>query len=166
MAVGFYDDLGWHVLPYPRISLPVLLVVENALCAAWELLRIDARAGFNLLTASEDAITLELHEALFDRVFNSGVVEGFDSGLFATVEREPKIRSYDYGHLDKMPDLLVRLVGIDARAGFNLLTASEDAITLELHEALFDRVFNSGVEEGFDSGLFATVEREPKIRSY
>jgi hypothetical protein len=111
MAVGFYDDLGWHVLPYPRISLPVLLVVENALCAAWELLRIDARAGFNLLTASEDAITLELHEALFDRVFNSGVVEGFDSGLFATVEREPKIRSYDYGHLDKMPDLLVRLVG-------------------------------------------------------
>src|ERR1039457_5375387 len=111
MAVGFYDDLGWHVLPYPRISLPVLLVVENALCAAWELLRIDARAGFNLLTASEDAITLELHEALFDRVFNSGVVEGFDSGLFATVEREPKIRSYDYGHLDKMPDLLVLLVG-------------------------------------------------------
>src|ERR1039458_1029383 len=105
MAVCFYDDLGWHVLPYPRISLPVLLVVENALCAAWELLRIDARAGFNLLMASEDAITLELHEARLVRVFKSGGVEGLDSGLCASVEREPKIRSYDSGDLDKVPDL-------------------------------------------------------------
>ena len=111
MVVGFYDDPEWRVLPHPGIGLPVLLVVEHALCAAWDLLRTDPRAGFSLLTAEEDAVTLELHEALFDRVFNKGIVDGFDSGLFTTVEREPKVRSYDYRHPDKMPDLLVRLVG-------------------------------------------------------
>jgi hypothetical protein len=99
------------VLPHPEIGLPVLLIVENALCAAWGLLRTHPRAGFDLVTAAEDAVTLELHEALSDRVFRKGIVEGFDSGLFATVEREPKVRNYDYRHPDKMPDLLVRLVG-------------------------------------------------------
>jgi hypothetical protein len=111
MTIGFYDDPEWRVLQHPEIRLPVLLVVENALCAAWDLLRARPRAGFDLLTAGEDAITLELHEALLDRVFKKGVVEGFDSGLFATVEREPKVRNYDYRRPDKMPDLLVRLVG-------------------------------------------------------
>jgi hypothetical protein len=111
MAVGFYDVLEWRVLPHPEVGLPVLLIVESALCAAWDLLRTHPRPGFNLLTAEEDAVTLELHEALFDRVFNKGIVDGFDSALFSTVEREPKVRSYDYRHPDKMPDLLVRLVG-------------------------------------------------------
>jgi hypothetical protein len=111
MAAGFYDGPEWRVLPHPEIGLPVLLIVERALCAAWELLRNHPRAGFSLLTADEDAVTLELHEALFDQVFKKGIVDGFDSGLFSTVEREPKVRSYDYRHPDKMPDLLVRLVG-------------------------------------------------------
>jgi hypothetical protein len=111
MTVAFYDDAEWRVLPHAAIGLPVLLIVEDALRAAWDLLRTDPRPGFNLLTADEDAVTLELHEALFDRVFNKGIVDGFDSGLFSSVEREPKIRSYDYRHPDKMPDLLVRLVG-------------------------------------------------------
>jgi hypothetical protein len=110
MAVGFYDD-PVRRLPHPEIGLPVLLIVESALCAAWGVLRTYPRAGFNLVTAHEDAVTLELHEALLDEVFKKGIVEGFDSGLFATVEREPKIRNYDYRHPDKMPDLLVRLVG-------------------------------------------------------
>ena len=92
MAVGFYDDPVWRLLPHPEIGLPVLLIVENALCAAWGLLRTHPRPGFNLLTADEDAVTLELHEALLDRVFKKGIVEGFDSGLFATVEREPKVQ--------------------------------------------------------------------------
>lgn len=111
MPVGFYDDPGRRRLQHPKIGLPVLLIVENALCAAWSLLRTHPRAGFDLLTAHEDAVTLELHEALLDRVFKKGIVEGFDSKLFSTVEREPKIRNYDYRHPDKMPDLLVRLVG-------------------------------------------------------
>ena len=111
MTAAFYDDAEWRVLPYAEICLPVLLIVESAPRAAWDLLRADPRPGFDLLTADEDAVTLELHEALFDRVFNKGIVDGFDSALFSSVEREPKIRSYDYCHPDKMPDLLVRLVG-------------------------------------------------------
>ena len=111
MAFGFYDEQEQCVLPHPEIGLPVLLIVENALCAAWDLLRTHPRAGFDLLTAGEDAITLELHEALYDRVFKHGIVEGFDAKVFSSVEREPKVRSYDYGHPDKMPDLLIRLVG-------------------------------------------------------
>jgi len=111
MVVGFYDDPDRRVLPHPKIGLPVLLIVESALRAAWYLLRTQPRAGFSLLTADEDAVTLQLHEALLDGVFKKGIVEGFDSGLFSTVEREPKIRNYDYRHPDKMPDLLVRLVG-------------------------------------------------------
>jgi len=53
MAVGFYDDPEWRVLPHPKIGLPVLLIVENALCAAWNLLRTYPRKGFDLLTADE-----------------------------------------------------------------------------------------------------------------
>jgi len=111
MAFGFYDTRRQALLPHPRVPLPVLLVIENALCAAWNLLRTKPRADFKLLTASEDAITLELHEALFDRVFDKGIVGGFNRQVFSTVAREPKIRSYNYKHPDKMPDLLVSLVG-------------------------------------------------------
>lgn len=111
MALGFYDEQKPGFLPHPEIPLPVLLVVERALCAAWDIVRAHPREGFDLLTAEEDSITLELHEALFDRVFKSGVVEGFDANLFSAVEREPKVRNHNYDHPDKMPDLLVRLVG-------------------------------------------------------
>jgi hypothetical protein len=111
MALGFYDEQEPALLPHPDIPLPVLLVVESALCAAWAIVRAHPREGFDLLTAKEDSITLELYEALFDIVFKSGVVEGFDANLFSTVEREPKVRNHNYDHPDKMPDVLVRLVG-------------------------------------------------------
>ena len=111
MPVGFYDNQIWQGLPHPPICLPVLLIVENALCAAWNILRTYPREGFILQTANEDAITLELHEALYDRVFKSGMVAGFDANLFSSVERDSKVRSYDHKHPDKMPDLLIRLVG-------------------------------------------------------
>jgi hypothetical protein len=111
MALGLYEEMNFDELPHPAIRLPVLLIVENAICAAWELLRSRPRPGFDLRTATEDVITFELHEALYDRVFNSGMVAGFGGEVFSTVEREPKLRSYDYSHLDKMPDLIIRLVG-------------------------------------------------------
>ena len=111
MSFGFYGDPDRHLPPHPAIGLPVLLIVENAICAAWNLLRTHPRQGFDLLTADEDKLTHELYEALFDHVFTKGVAAGFDARLFSNVEREPKIRNYDRLHLDKMPDLLVRLVG-------------------------------------------------------
>ena len=72
MAFGFYDEQEPSVLPHPEICLPVLLVVENAPCAALHLIRTHPREGFNLLTAAADSITLELYEVLFDRVFKNG----------------------------------------------------------------------------------------------
>lgn len=111
MAFGFYDKPSRVTLPHPPIRLSVLLVIEHALCAAWDLLRRSPRAGFNLLTANEDGVTLEFYEALFDRVFDKGIVQGFDRQLFSAVMREPKVRSYNYAHPDKMPDLFICLVG-------------------------------------------------------
>ena len=111
MSFGFYGDPDRHLLPHPAIGLPVLLIVEDALCAAWDLLRTHPRQGFDLLTADEDEVTHEMYEALFDHVFTNGVVAGFDPALFSIGVREPKIRNYDRVHLDKMPDLLVPLVG-------------------------------------------------------
>jgi hypothetical protein len=111
MVFGFYDKPSPARLPHPPIRLPVLLVIEHALCAAWELLRTRPRVGFNLSSADEDVVTLEFYEALFDRVFDKGIVKGFDRQVFCSVTREPKIRNYNYKHPDKMPDLFIRLVG-------------------------------------------------------
>lgn len=111
MALGIFARPEFNELPHPAIRLPVLLLVETAICAAWDILRARPRAGFDISTAAEDEITFELQETLVDQVFNSGIVAGFDDGLFSIPEREAKIRSFDYAHLDKMPDLIIRLIG-------------------------------------------------------
>jgi hypothetical protein len=64
----------------------------------------------NLNDATEDEVTHELHERLYNEVFDKGVVSGFDRNVFATVAREPKIRNFNGTHLDKMPDLFVEFV--------------------------------------------------------
>lgn len=111
MAVGFYAEKGTAPeLPHPAISLPVFLVVENGIRAAWELMRTTPRAGFDLLREVEDVVTHELYERLYDEVFNKSVVEGFDRELLTVVTRESKVRNYDGAHLDKMPDLLFGMV--------------------------------------------------------
>jgi len=70
----------------------------------------QGRIGFDLQTANEDTITLELYERLYDEVFNKGIVDGFDREVFASVHREPKIRNFDRRHPDKMPDIFVDFV--------------------------------------------------------
>jgi hypothetical protein len=110
MGFGFYKGVRvGAALPHPPISLSIFLVVEKALCAAWDSLRTNPRPGFNLLTATEDALTHELYERLYDSIFDKGVVEGFDRQLFTVVTREAKLRNYDGAKLDKMPDLLIGL---------------------------------------------------------
>jgi hypothetical protein len=111
MALGFYKEKGTAIgLPHSPISLSVFLVVESGICAAWELMRNNPRIGFNLLNATEDVVTHELYERLYDEVFHKGLVEGFDRELLADITRESKVRNYDKTKLDKMPDLLFRLV--------------------------------------------------------
>ena len=111
----FADNDDGIRLPHPPLSLRSHLVIEAALCAAWELMTNRGRLGFDLQTANEDTITLELHERLYDEIFNKGVVAGFDSDVFASVHREPKVRNFNGSHPDKMPDLFVDF--IDRPAG-------------------------------------------------
>lgn len=103
-------------LPHPRLSLRVHLLVESAVCAAWELMTNHGRAGFDLATATEDVVTHELYERLYDEVFDKGVVAGFDREVFAAMRREPKVRNFNGSHPDKMPDLLVEFIDRPAEA--------------------------------------------------
>jgi len=112
MAFGFYDESVSSVaLPHPPISVTVHLVLEEALRTAWNRLRTQPRAGFDLLNAHENVVTQELYEVLFDDVFGKGIVPGFDRELFTTGNREAKLRNYNGDHLDKMPDLTIELIG-------------------------------------------------------
>jgi hypothetical protein len=110
MTFGFYGDTAEVQLPHPPIPLSVSLVVENAICASWHLLRTQPRAGFVLLTATENDITNALKVALLDRVFNKGIVDGFDREVFASITRDPKVENYDKSNCEKMPDLVIGLV--------------------------------------------------------
>ena len=111
MVFGFYADPAEAPLPHPPISLAVFLVVEEAMRKAWNLLRTDPHGGFDLVNATENVVTHEFHEALCDRVFAQGLVNGFDARMFTTITRDSKVRNYDGTLLDKMPDLLIGLVG-------------------------------------------------------
>ena len=111
MTLRMFEDNGEGIrLPHPPLSLRSHLIIEAALCAAWELMINRGRAGFDLQTANEDAITLELYERLYDEIFNKGVVAGFDTEVFASVHREPKVRNFNGSHPDKMPDLFVDFI--------------------------------------------------------
>src|ERR1039458_752425 len=116
MTLGMfeYTTEGSH-LPHPPLSLRSHLIVEAAICAAWELVTGRAQEGFDLKTAAEDAVTLQLYERLYDEVFDKGVVDGFNREVFASVHREPKIRNFNGRNPDKMPDLFVDF--IDRPAG-------------------------------------------------
>jgi hypothetical protein len=116
MPLKMFDEPKEGIrLPHPPLSLSVHLVVEAAICAAWELMAKSGRRGFDLKTANEDTITHELYERLYDEVFDKGIVDGFDREIFASVRREPKVRNFNGRNLDKMPDLLVEF--IDRPAG-------------------------------------------------
>ena len=106
----FEDSNEGIRLPHPSLPLHVHLVIEAAICAAWELMTHQGREGFDLQTATEDSITLELHERLYDEVFNKGIVDGFDREVFTSINREPKVRNFNRLHPDKMPDMFVDFV--------------------------------------------------------
>jgi len=127
MGLEFYGEgVAGTELPHPPISLPLFLVVEEALCVAWDYLRTNPKPKFNLLSATEDVVTQELYERLYDEVFNKGVVDGFDRQLFTVVTRESKVRNYDGAKLDKMPDLLI---GLSDR--LNVFKLSQDWFFIE-----------------------------------
>jgi len=109
MATGFYDVPPR--LPHDPIPLATILIVETALCVAWELLLEQPQSKFNIATDNEDRITLALQQVLVDEVFSRGLAPGFNSDLFTVVVREPKVANFDGNEPDKMPDLLIGFVG-------------------------------------------------------
>lgn len=141
MSLNFYTKVpSTAELPHPAISLAVFLVVENGIRATWDLMRNKPRNGFDLLRADEDTVTHELYERLYDEVFGKNIVDGFDRELLTAVSRESKLRTYNGGSLDKMPDLLFgladRLGG--RRIGF-LLSVSLWILTILLRPITVER---------------------------
>lgn len=110
MAYGFYRDEG-AVLPHKPIPLAMFLIVEDALRVSWERLKTRVSPRIDIRSAKEDDVTHDLYEVLFDEVFDTGAVDGFDEEHFSVVTRETKLRNYNGGHLDKMPDLMIRVAG-------------------------------------------------------
>lgn len=110
MAYGFYRDEE-AVLPHKPIPLAMFLIVEEALRFSWQRLKSHANPRIDIRTADEDEVTHNLFEMIFDEVFDKGLVDGFDEEHFSVVTRETKLRNYNGAHLDKMPDLMVRVAG-------------------------------------------------------
>ncbi|HTJ78904.1 MAG TPA: hypothetical protein VL357_07890 [Rariglobus sp.] len=110
MALALFSDQ--HVdIPHPRVDESVLLVLEDAIHAAWEMLRLTPPATLNLATDVEETINFHLHEALADRVWNRGVVEGFDEIFFRDIQPAPEVCNYARTKLKYRPDMLVKLTG-------------------------------------------------------
>jgi hypothetical protein len=153
MGLDFYGKEATSViLPHPPISLSIFLVVEKALCIAWDHLRTRPRPGFNLLSATEDVITQELYEELCDKIFNKGIVKGFDHQLFTEVSRESKVRNFNGANLDKMPDLLI---GFTDR--LNVFKHSQDWLFIECKPV--DSNHSTGVHY-CDKGIIRFVRGE------
>lgn len=124
MAYGFYHDEAAE-LPHKPIPLAMFLIVEEALRVSWDRLKARMPARIDILTATEDELTHDFYEVIYDEVFDKDLVDGFDTEHFKVVTREKKIRNFDGGHLDKMPDLFVEV------AGRNPQRKTQDGIFIE-----------------------------------
>lgn len=109
MGYGFYRDEV--ELPHKPLPLAVFLVVEEAIRVSWHRLKSRPNPSIDLQTATEDEVTHDLYEVMYDEVFHTGIVEGFDRDHFTVVMREAKVRNFNRDKLDKMPDLLVGIAG-------------------------------------------------------
>jgi hypothetical protein len=109
MGYGFYHDEV--ELPHKPLPLAVFLVVEEALRVSWQRLKSRPNPLIDVKTATEDEVTHDLYEVMYDEVFHQGIVEGFDRDHFTVVTREAKVRNFNRDKLDKMPDLLVGIAG-------------------------------------------------------
>src|SRR5437899_9102638 len=109
MTISFFPGPGRRRIPHPAIPPQLIRVIREAIVCAWELIRTVPPPGFNLATATEDEVTVVLHNTLLNRVLHANAVRGFTPQLFR-VSREPKVYSFDAVSLDKMPDLFFHLI--------------------------------------------------------
>jgi len=109
MLVGFFTRGINFELPHPPVNDRTILLVCRVFEKAWELLKKNPPANFDIQTANEDSISEILVGIIESRLRYSDEVNGFDSALFGRVSREPKITNYNKKHPDKMPDIFFDL---------------------------------------------------------
>lgn len=108
---GFFTGEVEYKYPHPTLDIRILLVVEDSIRYAWEILRKHPPAGLSLSTASEKEITIVLLKVL-EKLRGENIVNGFDSKTFETVIREGNLANYNGKHPDKEPDFVFRLCEI------------------------------------------------------
>ena len=109
MPFNLFGHSAGYIPPHPSIEPRIIRLIERAIIKAWELIRTAPPPNFNLAAATEDEITLVMHNTLLNRVLYPRAVRGFTPDLFR-IAREPKVWSYNGASLDKMPDLFFYLI--------------------------------------------------------
>ena len=123
MAVNVFAPLPQ--LPHSKIELAVLLIVEEGIRKAWELLRVAHLPDFDLAKAKEDEITQQLRLVICNELLKKRMVNGFTLDLFH-VAREAKYANYKDDNTEKMPDLIVGIIGRN-----NVELPSDDGLFIE-----------------------------------
>ena len=159
---GFFAAGVDYQLPHPPIDEGVLLITQNAVCRAFEILR---ESGFCLKAAHEDHVTREIYWILEDRLRQTGEVRGFDELVFRKVLRAPEVANFDGKHPAKKPDLVFDLVRDNT-----LVLSSQDALFVECKRVGdLHRVTNVYCNDGlsrFVDGDYAWAMQEGMMLGY
>ncbi len=110
---GFFTGKIEYTYPHPPLNIRIILVVENAVRKAWEILKNEPPDDLYLPTATEKLITIALLN-IIEILRATENVDGFNSREFETVIREGNLANYNGKHPDKEPDFIFRLTGIRA----------------------------------------------------
>jgi hypothetical protein len=106
---GFFaKGIKQYELPHP-VAERQLLVVNEAVRYAFQLLREEPPDRFVLNMALENEITRQLHWILDNRLIHTKEVKGFNKIFFKNVIRAPELTNVDGNHPDKKPDLVFYL---------------------------------------------------------
>lgn len=108
---GFFTGKIEYAYPHPPLNIRIVLVVENAVRKAWEILKKEPPGGLYLPAAKEKSITIALLN-IIEMLRATENVDGFNCREFETVIREGKLANYNGKHPDKEPDFIFRLTEI------------------------------------------------------
>lgn len=110
---GFFTGKIEYTYPHERLDIRIVLVVENAVRKAWEILKNEPPEGLCLPAATEKSITIALLN-IIEILRAREMVDGFNCREFETVTREGNLTNYNGKHPDKEPDFIFRLREIRA----------------------------------------------------
>jgi hypothetical protein len=120
------ETTPYSELPLARMDDRIVLAIENAIRIGWDRIKATKSGRHILALGSEDEITSRLQDEL-NALRHTRVAYGFTKSQFQTITRSAAYRSYNAQHLNKSPDLVIRLVCIGPAT----------PIGLELYDAMF-----------------------------